>query len=845
VTSSALLLIHAYNSSGAWLGQLSSGSVTGNTDWANLSVVLNGNAPAGTAYVRVGVQMTQGSGTAYFDNIRLLEGEQRTTLGYNTAGNYVMSVKDPLGNTVSMTVDANTGNVTTVAKPLGSALTYTYDWLNRLTGTSYTYQSVNKTYTYGYDLNSNLTSVTDPNGAAPWSFSYNALNQITSASELVSGVSRTTTMIYDALGNLTKASSPNGAYMQLTYDNANRPTKTEYGTGTNPPTDTFNFGYDATGNLTSFGPSGSTTTLAYDPLDQLTTVTKPFTDGNHTLSNTYDSAGNRTAVSMTTPSLSWSANYAYDSRSAVSKVTENRFGKNSWYLQNEAGQVVKSYSEATSGGFSSFYKYDAAGRVTEVLVQNSTGQVTTLLRYTYNQNGNVTRVDDDLAGKWVLFTYDELDQLTKEEYWTSGYGSAGTTIQYAYDALGNRTSVTNNGVGTTYSYNTEKNRLTAVGGASYQYDAAGNLISDGAKTYTWDNANQLKQVQAGANTYSFTYDALGRRVSKTVNGTAEYYHYDGDKVAYVTNSSGAILQIFTYDGGGRPLYLHQNGTLYQYHYNGHGDVIKLTDMNQAVVAEYKYDAWGNITSETGTLAGSNPYRYAGYWYDKETGLYYLNARYYKPDVGRFISQDSYGGQKKAPLTLNRYAYGLNNPVNFVDPTGKSSIAATLVGGGLFAGIGSAIAMITAPVSVPLVLIGGAIGLATWALFGDVIEDIVFQDSSSTGEPSPEVVRPSPEGGRIIVDPDGNALIEPSGGTTVGTPDGSWIETQHPNGSPAQQKHQPHKGPKGWKTPHGHEFEPGPGPNQRGPSLNPQGQRVSPKSPEAHWDIKFGFLRPPQ
>ena len=107
--------------------------------------------------------------------------------------------------------------------------------------------------------------------------------------------------------------------------------------------------------------------------------------------------------------------------------------------------------------------------------------------------------------------------------------------------------------------------------------------------------------------------------------------------------------------------------------NGHGDVTALTDTNGTTVAQYQYDAWGNITSQTGTIASSNPYRYAGYRYDEATGLYYLMARYYDSDIGRFISRDLFHGFEDDPLTLNQYAYTNNNPVMNIDPTGYLSI----------------------------------------------------------------------------------------------------------------------------------------------------------------------------
>ncbi|WP_431019326.1 RHS repeat-associated core domain-containing protein [Anoxybacillus sp. D401a] len=96
----------------------------------------------------------------------------------------------------------------------------------------------------------------------------------------------------------------------------------------------------------------------------------------------------------------------------------------------------------------------------------------------------------------------------------------------------------------------------------------------------------------------------------------------------------------------------RNGTTYYYYVNGHGDVTALTDANGNVVAQYQYDAWGNIISQTGTMASSNPYRYAGYRYDEETGLYYLMARYYDANIGRFITRDTFRGMGACHLSKN-------------------------------------------------------------------------------------------------------------------------------------------------------------------------------------------------
>jgi RHS repeat-associated protein len=247
---------------------------------------------------------------------------------------------------------------------------------------------------------------------------------------------------------------------------------------------------------------------------------------------------------------------------------------------------------------------------------------------------------------------------------------------YEYNAVRNRTKkIVNDGTTTTtttYTYDAA-DQLTAVNGQAYTYDANGNLTNNGNKTFVYDDDNRLIEVKnaSGTTIASFTYDQLGRRISKTTSNGTIYYHYDGDsnQVLYETDANNNIVAEYTWDADGHPVTMTKGGVTYYYHLNGHGDVMALTDASGNVVAEYQYDAWGNILSKTGAMASANPYRYAGYYYDEETGLYYLMARYYDANIGRFITRDTFHGFEDDPHSLNLYAYTKNNPVMYVDPDG--------------------------------------------------------------------------------------------------------------------------------------------------------------------------------
>jgi len=275
----------------------------------------------------------------------------------------------------------------------------------------------------------------------------------------------------------------------------------------------------------------------------------------------------------------------------------------------------------------------------------------------------------------ITYTYDALDQLISETAPTSD-----RTIFYTYDARGNRTSkVIKDAAGnvverTDCTYNAA-NQLVAVNGQPLVYDANGNLVDDGERVYVWDAAGWLVEVKRkadGSVIAQYAYDEQGRRIRSVVGGIITNYVYDGDsnRVLYETDGANRITRYYTYSATGQLLSMTEvGGGTYFYHYNAHGDVVAVTDASGNVVARYTYDAWGSILAQSGTFADENPYRYAGYRYDKETGLYYLMARYYDSKVGRFLSVDPDPGDADDPITQHGYVYANNNPVMMVDPDG--------------------------------------------------------------------------------------------------------------------------------------------------------------------------------
>ena len=199
--------------------------------------------------------------------------------------------------------------------------------------------------------------------------------------------------------------------------------------------------------------------------------------------------------------------------------------------------------------------------------------------------------------------------------------------------------------------------------------------------FTWSNGRQLSAITKGTDNISYTYDTEGIRTSKTVNGVTTTYSYLNG-VLY-SQTTGTDTMYFLYDEKGMAYGFIYNGDTYYYSRNIQGDVVYICD-DYGYVASYTYDAWGNVVNISGmreahiALANANPIRYRGYYYDTETGFYYLQSRYYDPETGRFISADGQLAAGSDLTGLNLFAYCGNNPVNRKDPNGQWWITALIV-----------------------------------------------------------------------------------------------------------------------------------------------------------------------
>ncbi len=285
------------------------------------------------------------------------------------------------------------------------------------------------------------------------------------------------------------------------------------------------------------------------------------------------------------------------------------------------------------------YSYDKAGnRKTEIVLE--LGQATGT-NYIY-----------DIQNRLIL-TETKLTEDSVEK------------IVYTYDPNGNLRSKVKNRTQTKDDKETENQ---SIFGLEIVKENNGTGSED-ITIYEYDNYNRLIKVKEGNQTSSYKYNAEDYRVEKTVGTSTTLYLYEADKVVLETDSNGnqRARNVYGTNLLYRKVETEQSYEEYYYLYNAHGDVTALISPNGEVEGTYNYDAFGNITSQTGSV--DNSITYAGYQYDEETKLYYLNARYYDSKIARFLTEDTYTGNPSDPLSLNLYTYCHNEPIMYIDPTG--------------------------------------------------------------------------------------------------------------------------------------------------------------------------------
>ena len=596
----------------------------------------------------------------------------QTSSEYDSTGNYGTSETNEQGSTTHYVYDVN-GNVTSITDADDNVTSYAYDSSGNLTSVkngesenSYTYSglgSVSKIthngfdYSFNYDIFYNLVST--------------KIGNVTVASHT-----------YDSNGNLAKTTYANGDYLEYAYDNYGNISVITGETGK-----IAEMIYNKQGLVTKAVDysSGETSYYYYTFDGSLESEYRTSSDGSlahYIITNADGNTVEKTSVNGQTKTITTGSDddgkSFVNNDGVINETSTDDFGRVSTVTtkQNKSDAVfTKQYS----------YYHGSESNATTNMVGGISYKLSSdrVLDYSYNYNdtGNVENVYEN-GKKVAVYTYDELNQLV----WYADTRT-GRYIRIVYDNYGNIQKMESYSLGTnwapvklletrTYSYGDTnwKDKLTEFDGDSITYDKNGNpLTYRDDMTFEWENGRILKKITTSEKAIQMNYDSNGMRTQKSVDGVKTNYYYDSSNNLFALTQGNDTL-FFYYDNSGEVMSVSCNGTMYYYIKDLQGDITEIVDKDGKAVAEYAYDAWGNMLTEyngTLTVGKLNPFRYRGYVYDEETGLYYLQSRYYDPLTGRFLNADIYADtQSGTPLSTNMFAYCENNAINNVDFTGE-------------------------------------------------------------------------------------------------------------------------------------------------------------------------------
>jgi len=500
---------------------------------------------------------------------------------------------------------------------------------------------------------------------------------------------------YDRLGRPTRLYGRRGDFVTIAYDGLDRPTvRTDSAPGGTKNTTTF--AYDPNEKWMAVENAESTDTLLVDHAGRPTINTTVRAGRIFRIAYGYTAGSLTDQITVrrdSASSIPWAdtINVGYNSARRAYQLMD--FGnKTTTMLVDAAGREITDslptsttpaskvrksigYSaasqlltEAFSGNAANalnrtYGGYDATDRIGTIL--RPTGTPYPITRYhEYNAMGRLSHYEDvqeQIIGwdyVWDDWGDGPIVVDSTPYYWPVPFRSA----TYSYDKVANRTDL-----GATIS---SGNRMTGLDGWTITYDDAGYMTKrkkgTDSLTYTWNALGQLEQVTSSVPSYTVTYgyDGLGRRVRKTVNGTATRYLVQGDRVLVELDNSWLPAAKYSYyPGVDRPHAMVRAGKRYYFAQDGQGNVTGLLDSVGTVVQQYDYTPYGEALAGSGSVV--NPYQYKGREWDAEARLYFMRARYYDPKLGRFVSEDPIG----LAGGINPTSFVGSEPVNRSDPSG--------------------------------------------------------------------------------------------------------------------------------------------------------------------------------
>lgn len=581
---------------------------------------------------------------------------------YDFAGRRILAETER-GSSQSYEYDA-CGNITALKDGNGNRTVYETDLWGRITRTE---KADGSAEAYAYDYAGNVVAATDENGNRV-TYCYNSQNRLAAR---IDAAGCEETFLYDMEGRMCEHTDREGRSEKYFYNLYGSPVLHKNAKGDL----TESWEYDSMGRLKSAIGGG----MRYDyTYYQGGLIKEKKASGRVLISYEYDNFGRKTAQTDLTGKCT---EYRYDQNGMVEEIWENdhALACYSYYPDGTLRSLNIGQSLSTE------YTYDREKNTTgmKTMLDGKTLLVDNL--YEYDRNGNCT-LKQELEGS-TRYSYDANNRLIEVQY-PNLMNGASCYEKLSYDKAGNRTLRITESLTEQYHYDS-CNRLTRLDTTPadlskpqtirfYRYDKQGNMLSDGANTYSYDSFNRVGEVHTeDGSIQKNRYDAEGLRHEMEENGQLVQFLYSGREVVAETESDGNIIR---YIRGLGLISSDSESAKTYYHYvsDEHGSITHVTEgeskesntqgqtAEHQVLNSYTYDAFGNTIACEEQV--HNRFRYLGEQYDTVSQQYYLRARYYNPVIGRFTQEDTYYGDG-----LNLYQYCANNPVRYKDPSGHGAV----------------------------------------------------------------------------------------------------------------------------------------------------------------------------
>ena len=571
---------------------------------------------------------------------------------YTDDGRFLLNVTDSNLNMLIFETDNVTGRVISTVSPNNVKTFYNYNNRGQVTQIS----SGEKKINYQYNNNGLLEKIIY--GDEDYNFFYDDFLNVNKVM-IGDNITLVRNIYLGNNGNISKNIYGNNQELSYEYDSFNR-VKTIH-----KMNDDYHYKYDNNGNIAKILSNNYIEKYKYDISNRI----YQYIFNNFKINYTYNSNNSVTNKKYSLNNIEHTLENILNNDEEVIKLKLDNKEIN--YVYDDLGRINDRYID----NYHTRYCYLKNGKRTSDII-NKIINNTDKYEYTYDQLYNIT--DIYYNNKLIKhYEYNNYNELIRENDYINN-----KVIEYNYDKNGNLLTVLDNSITYTYEYeNTNwSDQLTKYNNEAIVYDEIGNPIKIGSsKILKWINGRTLNEYNDLNKNLeiSYNYDVDGMRTSKTINGIETKYYLENDNIIYEKKGDKIIYYLYDLTG---IIGFEYNNKKYYYIKNLEDDVIGIINDNNEKIVVYEYDSWGKILCikdnngnniiDEDHIGILNPFRYRSYYFDNETGLYYLNSRYYNPEWKRFINADGIIGSNQDINSYNLYAYCSNNPVNYYDITGS-------------------------------------------------------------------------------------------------------------------------------------------------------------------------------